>query len=95
MRADSPWVMTELTTSKPVECQFHQTYRGLVLKSKHKIKQEMMDGPAEAPAAPLLLLRLPPSPWLSEQQSHTYLNLYAQPDIKLFSVFVSVCLSPC
>lgn len=52
--AEFPWVMTELTTSKPAECQFHYTYRGPVLKSKDEIKQETIDGPAEAPAAPLL-----------------------------------------
>lgn len=55
MSAGFPWVMTELTISKPAECQFHQTYRGPGLKSKHKIKQETIDGPAETQAAPLTI----------------------------------------
>ena len=85
--------MTELLTTKPAECQFHQTYRGHVLKTKHKIKQETIDGPAEAPAVPPFHL-LPPAPRLSEQQSCTSLVLYAEPDIKLASAFVSDFLCP-
>lgn len=85
--ADFPWVMTELTTSKPAECQFHQTYRAPVLRSLHKINWEMIDGPAEAPVAPLLtscyhLLGC------QKKWSCTSLNLHAQPDIKSISVFV-------
>lgn len=48
----SPWVMTGLTSSKPAECQYQQTYRGPVFKA-----QETTDGPAEAAAA----ATLPPS----------------------------------
>lgn len=48
------WHRTELTTLKPTECQFHQTYGVPVLRSKHQIKKAMIDGPAEAPAAHIL-----------------------------------------
>lgn len=58
--ADFPWVMTELTTSKPAECQFHQTYRAPCFKepAQNKLGDDRCTSEAPVAFSEVLLLHL-------------------------------------
>lgn len=84
--------LTELTTLKPTECQFHWHVLTLCFKEQAQNKTGDDRWTSWSTSSPL---SSPPATIssLSEQQSYTSLNLYAQPDIKLFFLFVFVLLS--